>query len=281
MLDVLSRRGGASAEEAGPIVSWLLGARRHGIWSGTQENVWVLAGLVAYRETFEAGAGADVTVSATLASTELVRSTLNPRQPTASTRLAMTALGAIVTPGASGRLAIRSASQAPVFYATRLGVRRPARDAAPLEHGIVLRRQYVPVVRGVDGAATTTFRAGDLVRVVLTVRLPESRTFLAVTDALPGGFEAVDTSLVTAAPDAAAAGDRPLGWWWDRFDRIERYDDRVDLFATSLKAGEHTVSYLARATTPGTFLAAGTRAEAMYEPEVAGRAAATTITVTP
>jgi uncharacterized protein YfaS (alpha-2-macroglobulin family) len=113
------------------------------------------------------------------------------------------------------------------------------------------------------------------------VRLPESRTFVAVTDALAGGFEAVDTTLATAAPDAEAAGDPMSGGWWDRFDRIERYDDRVDLFATSLKAGEHTVSYLARATTPGTFLAAGTRAEAMYEPEVAGRTAATTITVEP
>ena len=50
VLDVLSRRGGASAEEAGPLVSWLLGARRHGLWSGTQENVWVLAGLAAYRD---------------------------------------------------------------------------------------------------------------------------------------------------------------------------------------------------------------------------------------
>jgi alpha-2-macroglobulin len=281
VLDVLSRRGGASAEEAHPIVSWLLGARRHGIWGGTQENIWVLAGLAAYRQAFEIRGDADMTASATLAATELVKSRLDARQPTASTRLAMPALAAIVAPGGSGRLAIRSSGRAPMFYATRLDVRRPARDAAPLEHGIVLRRSYLPVVRGVEGAPATSFRVGDLVRVVLTVRLPESRTFVAVTDALAGGFEAVDTTLATAAPDAEAAGDHMSGGWWDRFDRIERYDDRVDLFATSLKAGEHTVSYLARATTPGTFLAAGTRAEAMYEPEVAGRTAATTITVEP
>ncbi len=281
VLDVLSRRGGISAEEAHPIVRWLLGGRRHGIWGGTQENIWVLTGLAAYRQAFEIRGDAEMTASATLAAIELVKSTLNSRQPTASTRLTMPALAAIVAPGGSGRLAIRSTGRAPMFYATRLDVRRPARDAAPLEHGIVLRRQYLPVVRGVDGAPATTFRAGALVRVVLTVRLPESRTFVAVTDALPGGFEAVDTSLATAAPDAEVAGDAMLGVWWDRFDRIERYDDRVDLFATSLKAGEHTVSYLARASTPGTFLAAGTRAEAMYEPEVAGRTAATTITVEP
>ena len=65
VLDVLSRRGGASAEEARPMVSWLLGARRHGIWGGTQGNVWVLAGFAAYRQAFEAGRARTVTASAT------------------------------------------------------------------------------------------------------------------------------------------------------------------------------------------------------------------------
>jgi uncharacterized protein YfaS (alpha-2-macroglobulin family) len=65
------------------------------------------------------------------------------------------------------------------------------------------------------------------------------------------------------------------------FDRIERRDQRVDLFATNLKDGESTVSYLVRAVTPGTFFAAPTRAEAMYQPEVAGRGTGETITVTP
>lgn len=281
VLDVLSRRGGLTAEEAGPLVRWLLGARRSGIWSGTQENVWALASLAAYRQAFEAAADGDVTATVTLAHTELLRGTLTPRQPTASARLSMPELQPIAAAGGAGRLAIRSAG-APVYYATRLGLWRPARDAAPLEHGIVLRRRYVPVVGGVDGPEATSFQAGDLVRVVLTVRIPESRTFVAVTDALPGGFEAVDTSLPTAAPDAAGAGATSgLRRWRSGFDRIERYDDRVDLFATSLPAGEHVVTYLARATTPGTFLAGGTRAEAMYEPEVAGRTAAATITVRP
>jgi hypothetical protein len=193
----------------------------------------------------------------------------------------MLKLQPIAAANGSGRLAIRSAG-ARVYYATRLGLWRSAREAPPLEHGIGLRRRYAAVVSGVDGAEAAAFQAGDLVRVSLTVRIPESRTFVAVTDALPGGFEVVDTSLPVAAPDAGA--DRAtdaLRWWPVGFDRIERYDDRVDLFATHLPAGEHVVTYLARATTPGTFLAAGTRAEAMYEPEVAGRAAAATITIRP
>ena len=59
------------------------------------------------------------------------------------------------------------------------------------------------------------------------------------------------------------------------------YKRQVDLFATTLGQGLHTVSYLARATTPGTFFAAAPHAELMYEPEVAGRDAGVTITVAP
>ncbi|MFT5269224.1 MAG: hypothetical protein ACI88C_002668, partial [Acidimicrobiales bacterium] len=38
--------------------------------------------------------------------------------------------------------------------------------------------------------------------------------------------------------------------------------------------------YVARATTPGTFVTPPTRAEQIYEPEVFGRSASTTVTVT-
>jgi uncharacterized protein YfaS (alpha-2-macroglobulin family) len=105
-----------------------------------------------------------------------------------------------------------------------------------------------------------------------------------VTDPLPAGFEAVDTALAGAGHEAEA-GERtaPLdGAYWRRgFDHLQRYDDRVDLFATSLGQGQHTVTYVARATTPGQFYAAPPRAELMYEPEVAGRAAGVMVSVTP
>ena len=118
---------------------------------------------------------------------------------------------------------------------------------------------------------------------MLSVRVPEARHFVAVSDPLPAGLEVADTSLATAAPDAAEAreDDRAFRWWYRGFDRIERRDQRVDLFATTLPQGEYEVSYLARAVTPGTFFAAPTRAEAMYQPEVAGRGAGVTITITP
>ena len=62
---------------------------------------------------------------------------------------------------------------------------------------------------------------------------------------------------------------------------MERHDDRVFLFATRLEAGEHTYRYTCRATTAGTFRAGSARAEQMYQPEVYGKTAPTTVEVVP
>jgi uncharacterized protein YfaS (alpha-2-macroglobulin family) len=69
--------------------------------------------------------------------------------------------------------------------------------------------------------------------------------------------------------------------WWRAggFDHVERHDDRIQLFATRLSEGVHTFSYIARATTAGTFRTAPARAEEMYTPEVFGRTATTTIEI--
>jgi uncharacterized protein YfaS (alpha-2-macroglobulin family) len=52
---------------------------------------------------------------------------------------------------------------------------------------------------------------------------------------------------------------------------MEMHDNRVLLFADSLRAGIHTHRYLARAVTFGDFAFPGTKAEEMYAPEVFGR----------
>ena len=50
-------------------------------------------------------------------------------------------------------------------------------------------------------------------------------------------------------------------------------------FATRLSEGRHETSYLARATTAGTFRTAPAQAEEMYQPEVFGRTPTTIIEV--
>jgi uncharacterized protein YfaS (alpha-2-macroglobulin family) len=58
--------------------------------------------------------------------------------------------------------------------------------------------------------------------------------------------------------------------WWSPFDHREMRDDRVVFVATRLWPGSYTATYLARATTPGTFMRPPAHAEEMYNPAVFG-----------
>jgi uncharacterized protein YfaS (alpha-2-macroglobulin family) len=61
----------------------------------------------------------------------------------------------------------------------------------------------------------------------------------------------------------------------------ELKDDQVRWFADYLYPGAMVMTYQARATVDGQFLAAPAMIEAMYEPTIMGRTAAATVTVRP
>ena len=150
-----------------------------------------------------------------------------------------------------------------------------------------IERTYAPYIEKGKSVPTLTYKAGDLVRVTLTFNLTKERRFVAVTDPLPAGFEPVESWFATTAASLAeeqdSQGDADRGWfdWWQRggFDHVERHDDRVLAFATRLSEGKHEFTYVARATTAGSFRTAPAHAEEMYEPEVFGRTATAVVDV--
>ena len=93
---------------------------------------------------------------------------------------------------------------------------------------------------------------------------PTRRYHVALVDPLPAGLEAVNPALATtgSAPGrGATARCRPVGpaprhWWWWRpwFEHQNLRDERVEAFASLLWEGVYTYRYVARATTPGTFV---------------------------
>jgi uncharacterized protein YfaS (alpha-2-macroglobulin family) len=119
--------------------------------------------------------------------------------------------------------------------------------------------------------------------VELKVISPQGRTFVVVDDPLPAGLEAVNVSFHTASAEAERVAETgPETWqesWWGSFNHVEMHDDRVLLFADYLRAGVHSYSYLARATTVGDFGMPPTCAVQMYEPEVFGRLAGARVSV--
>jgi uncharacterized protein YfaS (alpha-2-macroglobulin family) len=124
------------------------------------------------------------------------------------------------------------------------------------------------------------------------VTVPADRAFVALEDPLPAGLEPVDTGLRTSGVEAfASIGSRSAavegdgstwqaflyGRWdgerWSPWEHQELHDDRVSYFARVLWTGSYTASYIARATTAGSFVAPPAYAEEMYNPAVQGRTA--------
>ena len=107
--------------------------------------------------------------------------------------------------------------------------------------------------------------------------------YLAVEDMLPAGLEPLDTSLKTTSAAAREArldqADQQEPYWW-YFSQTSIHDNRVALFATYLPKGTYHYTYLARATTAGEFKSLPATAYQMYAPEVFGRSAGATFTVT-
>jgi uncharacterized protein YfaS (alpha-2-macroglobulin family) len=288
VLEGFARRGDAP-ETPSLMARWLLAARQDGRWNNTHENALALSGLVTYYKKYEATAP-NFTATASLGARVIGTTSFKGRSTTSKTfSLALRDVAAAAATASATELTLTAAGTGTLFYTTRLQY-APNAAAAAADRGISVQRRFETYVENGAGTPATSFNAGDLARVVLTVTVGAERRYVAVTDPLPAGFEAVDGFFRTTAADLAAATDRQSGpepesasWgaWWDHdgFDRIEKFDDRVELFATKLGAGQYKFTYLVRATTSGTFAAAGTRAEEMYAPDINGRAAAATVVI--
>ncbi len=150
------------------------------------------------------------------------------------------------------------------------------------------------ISRAEDG--TWLVRAGARIKVRTTVVARKPRHHVALVSPIPAGFELLNPEFATTEqlPDESSRGhghdiwalDGPRGpffmydFWWRRwFDHQVLRDDRAEAFAASLWPGVHEHVVFARATMPGEFIVPSARAEEMYEPEVWGRSESTRVVV--
>jgi uncharacterized protein YfaS (alpha-2-macroglobulin family) len=230
----------------------------------------------------------DFTATAVLGDSQLAAAQFQGRSTTSrGTDVAMPKLLATsATAGAEQSLTFTRTGTGTLFYSARLRYAVDRLFQTGMDQGIRIERSYAPYVETGTRPATLTYKAGDLIRVTLTLTLTKERRFVAVTDPLPAGFEPVESWFATSAANLAQRSEdqgEASNWfsWWERggFDHVERHDDRVELFATRLAEGRQTFSYIVRATTAGSFRTAPAHAEEMYEPEVFGRTATAVIEV--
>ena len=260
------------------LVRGLLGHRTAGRWRNTQENVWVLLAMDRYFNLFEsqtpdfvariwlgdqyAGGQAFQGRSAENVNLDLPMQFVHESATDAQGDLPL-----ILQKEGQGRL----------YY--RLGMRyAPANlNLDPADHGFAVERTYEAVddpddVRR-DDDGVWHIRAGARVRVRLTMAAPSRRVHVALVDPLPAGLEIINPELAVTA-GLPLDSNRPQGrrsWRGSWYQHQNLRDERAEAFTSYLWAGVYEYTYLARATTPGAFVAPPAKAEEMYAPETFGR----------
>jgi hypothetical protein len=108
----------------------------------------------------------------------------------------------------------------------------------------------------------------------ITLVADNRRYHVALVDPLPAGLEIVNPALaVSQSAPQEDPSTRSYGWWWwgTWYEHQNLRDDRAEVFTSLLWDGVYEYTYIARATTPGTFVVPPAKAEEMYSPEVFGR----------
>lgn len=260
------------------IVRGLLAHRVKGHWMNTQENTFVLQALDAYFAAYEK-ATPDFQAIAWIGSAFAGAHPFKGRS--ADRRQVQAPMSFLADHPGSQNLILQKEGAGRLYY--RLGLRYAPSNLKldPADHGFTVQRAYEPVdakedvQRASDGA--WLIRSGARVRVRLTMEAPARRYHVALVDHLPAGLEALNTALSATGSlpeDEVDSDDNSATshhWFRRWFEHENLRDDRAEVFSSILPAGVYNYSCIARATTPGEFIAPPAKAEEMYHPETFGR----------
>jgi uncharacterized protein YfaS (alpha-2-macroglobulin family) len=280
-------RTNADNEQAQRFARGLLNARRGGHWISTQENAFAVVSLLGWFQATEkenpsytalVGLGEEVVMSERMNGRVFI-----PRRLHIPMKTLQKHNGQLIS-------LTREGGPGPLYYNLRLRYVSATPPQRAFDNGFTIRREYVAHEGPNAGQPVQRVKPGEVVRVNLTLVIPEDRHYVAIEDPLPAGLEPINTNFATTAPallraeqDANQDQDEWERWWYNgySFDHIEQRDDRVLLFADFFAQGVYSHSYLARATTPGRFTAPAARVEEMYHPEVFGHTEALSFEIAP
>ncbi len=259
----------------------LLGHRTQGRWANTQENVWVLLAMERFFNTFESQTpdfmariwlGEQYAGGHAFRGRTLENVNLDVPMPVVQNRR--------LDDDGDVPLIVQKDGQGRLYY--RLGLRYAPTDLRldAADRGFTVERIYEAVddpqdVRR-DKDGVWHIRAGARVQVKLTMVAPSRRLHVALVDPLPAGLEILNPTLAVTgdAPDDPHESSSSYRWLWGSWYQHQNLrDERAEAFSSFVWAGVYEYRYMARATTPGAFVAPPAKAEEMYAPETFGRSA--------
>jgi hypothetical protein len=263
----------ADGETLDRLTRSLLDMRRNGSFGCACENAAALDALVALSSH---EAPANFTATATLRGRTLANERFSgARAPQRTATVAMPAL-----PLGRSDLALAKSGTGTLHFAVTYRYR--VAGAAPgVLNGLritrIVRLANAPAILATLGlglpAAALTLPVAQVYDVELEIISDHPVERVVISDPLPAGMEAVDTSFATTS----SALTTPATSWQIGDQQIR--PDRIDAYADQLDAGIYRLHYLARTVTPGTFVWPGAGAHIADRPDEFGRSAASIVVV--
>ncbi|NJN32133.1 MAG: alpha-2-macroglobulin family protein, partial [Synechococcales cyanobacterium RM1_1_8] len=257
----------------------LLNLRRDGTWQTPYDNAQALAALVAYAN--QAPEPPNFTASIQLNGKQLANQAFQGyQQPSLELAIPMADL-----PQGESKLTLNKSPGPGLLHYLTAYRYRPSGNLPGRLQGLRITRSIRPA-NGKDGEALLyqqglkaseerlELKAGEVFDIGLEMITDHPVNHVVITDPLPAGLEAVDTSFQTSYPAALEAQQDS---WEIGYQELGR--DRILAYADQLDAGVYELHYLARSVTPGTFLWPGAEVQLEHGPEEFGRAAAAVLAV--
>lgn len=265
-------------------VRWLMSAEREGHWLSTQETSIALISLAHYMQQSKE-LSADYVYQVDAFGKLLGQGVANTSTLTQTATFTLPV--AEMPTNTLGDLNLsRSNDSGKMYYQMSLKYYVPGEGIKSRSEGLAISRSYYKMTDGVPSAQPVKeANAGDLLKVQLSIVVPETSYYVRVNDPLPAGLEGVNGSLNTTSfterpPDPRGvmteSGGESKGyydswyWRWGPFDNAEMRDTSTTLFASYMAPGTYVYEYYARATTPGTYMSLPSHAELLYFPDVFG-----------
>jgi uncharacterized protein YfaS (alpha-2-macroglobulin family) len=281
---MLYRRLAPESQITQALADDLLAGQRRGAWLDTSTTGWVLQAFAEYL----AGSGerdADFQARVRLGSVVLAEQAFRglSRAPVAR-RLDAEALRDLARKeggeGATLPMEIGKQGRGRLYYTASLSYALEAGSQEARDEGIGV----AVTLADRAGKEAESLRLGELYRVKAVVYSSRDRDFLALRLPVPAGTEVIDGSLATSQqlpPEAVEDGEAPEYEEYSSLPVQQVYDAEVRFFFDRFPRGRETVSFLVRATTPGSFHTPPATAELMYEPEVFGRSGGRLVRIAP
>jgi uncharacterized protein YfaS (alpha-2-macroglobulin family) len=253
------------------IVRWLMAQRQHSGWGTTNETSYAILALTDHllaTSFSESAAATSYTVY--LNDTPVATGNLGRGEPAVTIEIPADQMKT-----GQNALRITHDDSRSLYYVinNRTYLAQAEIEAAGV---IAISREYLDVN---TNQPLTTVMPGQLVKVRLTVNMPDRASYVIVEDSLPGGLEALNEGLNTSS-HIAQVYEEPRNYWQEYgYNYKEIRSDRVSFFITGMQAGQRVLTYIARATHSGQFVAMPAEAYPMYDLATWGRSASSEMVV--